>query len=180
MARLFWWWTYMASIFSSLLKIIMFQAIIYMSMPKTVKLFSGTTLLLSTSSPWGLMITLQTKWQQNPSLKDLKRMGEMVFECHVVQIQKVKYVKHNVSTTSSLHKEAVDYVSLRVRMEFHIPTHIQLNANLGRRYQFCPLYCLKESIGQNLYYFLLYGLWEKRQDSCEKLKCQCLNAYKSF
>lgn len=47
----------------------------------------------------------------------------MFFECHIVGIEKVENIKCNVSTSSNQHKEATDYVSLRVRLEFHIPTH---------------------------------------------------------
>lgn len=43
----------------------------------------------------------------------------MLFECHVVRLEKVENIKHNISTSSSLHKKAIDCVSLRVRMEWN-------------------------------------------------------------
>lgn len=35
----------------------------------------------------------------------------MLFESHVVRLEKVENIKHNISTSSSLHKKAIDWVS---------------------------------------------------------------------
>lgn len=50
----------------------------------------------------------------------------MLFECHVVRLEKVENIKHNISTSSSLHKKAIDCVfEGKDVVEFHILTHTQ-------------------------------------------------------
>ena len=48
--------------------------------------------------------------------------GGIFFEWHEVGIQKAENIKHSVSISSCLHKEASDYVSLRGGVEFHAHT----------------------------------------------------------
>lgn len=123
---------YIAPRFSSLLNI-MFQVMTYMQKPKIVKALAEATLLWPNSSPWG--------WFINRNSKEVGKTGGMPFACHVVE-----NTKYNISTSSSLHKEATGHVSLRVRVEFHIPAYTHTT-----KYQFSPLHCLKESTWQNTY-----------------------------
>lgn len=76
---------------------------------------------------------------EGPKFNRCEEGEEILFECHVAGTEKVENIKCNASTSSYLHKEASGTVSLRVRMEFHVPTHTQDNANLGRRNQFSPM-----------------------------------------
>lgn len=104
---------------------------------------------------------------EGPKFNRLEEDEETHFECHVAGIEKVENIKCNVSTFN-LHKKATDCISLRVRIEFHIPIH-----TLYSRNQFPPNALLKKKF--TIFFTIeLSSTWlmigNTRSDNCDKIE----------